>query len=135
VVASIADFFSRSEYVVDILAAGPDLYEVSAGRSLAYLENIIDVLSCLEPCREPPFASIGPPLFEKLAQITTVVAVLQDWDAPRRDFLRGLRAQGAAVRAVVVRDGATSLPWEGAAAELLDVERMTPADVERALAS
>ena len=31
VVASIADYFSRSEYIVDILAAGPDVYEVSAG--------------------------------------------------------------------------------------------------------
>src|SRR6185369_16941459 len=30
VVASIADYFSRSEYIVDILAAGPDVYEVSA---------------------------------------------------------------------------------------------------------
>ena len=76
VVASIADFFSRSEHIVDILAAGPDIYEVSAGRSLAYLENILDVLACLEPCPEPPFRSIGPLLFEKLGQITTVVAVL-----------------------------------------------------------
>jgi len=55
VVASIADYFSRSEYIVDILAAGPDVYEVSAGRSLAYLENILDVLACLEPSRAKPF--------------------------------------------------------------------------------
>ena len=64
VVASIADFFSRSEYIVDILAAGPDIYEVSAGRSLAtYLENILDVLACLEPCPQPPFQGIAPTLF------------------------------------------------------------------------
>src|SRR5579859_4075395 len=58
--ASVSDHFSRSEYVVDILAAGPDIYEVSAGRSLAYLENILDVLACLGPCHDPPFATIGP---------------------------------------------------------------------------
>ncbi len=82
VTASIADFFSRSEYLVDVLAAGPDIYEVSAGRSLAYLENILDVLACLEPCPQPPFQTIGPYLSEKLAQTTTVVAVLLDWDRP-----------------------------------------------------
>jgi uncharacterized protein (DUF58 family) len=133
VVASIADFFSRSEYVVDILAAGPDLYEVSAGRSLAYLENILDVLSCLEPCHDPPFETIGPPLFEKLAQITTVVAVLQDWDAPREAFLRRVHELGAAVRAVIVREGSTTLPWEHLGGELGEVGLLTPSDVERAL--
>jgi uncharacterized protein (DUF58 family) len=133
VVASIADFFSRSEYVVDILAAGPDVYEVSAGRSLAYLENILDVLACLEPCHEPPFAAIGPHLFEKLAQITTVVAVLQDWDDPRQQFLRRVKALGTAVRAVIVRDAPTSQSWEAADGELGEITLMTPDDVERAI--
>jgi uncharacterized protein (DUF58 family) len=134
VVASIADYFSRSEYVVDILASGPDLYEVSAGRSLAYLENILDVLACLEPCPDPPFQTIGPALFDKLSQITTVVAVLQDWDEPREEFLRQVKALGTAVRVVIVHDGPTTRPAAGAE-ELGDVSLMSVADVERALAA
>lgn len=133
VVASIADYFSRSEYVVDILAAGPDVYEVSAGRSLAYLENILDVLAVLNPCPDPPFATIGPHLFERLEQITTVVAVLQDWDPPREAFLRRVKSLGTAVRAIVVRDGETTAPWERAVEEIGAVDRMTTADVERAI--
>jgi uncharacterized protein (DUF58 family) len=133
VVASIADLFSRSEYVVDILAAGPDIYEVSAGRSLAYLENILDVLACLEPCYDPPFQTIGPPLFERLAQLTTVVAVLQDWDPVREAFLRRVRGSGAGVRAIVVHDGPTTSDWQKAGDELGDVLRMTPAEVDSAL--
>ena len=58
--ASLTDHFSRSEEVVDILAAGPDLYEVSTGRSLGQLDNVLDVLACLEPSSAPPFESIGP---------------------------------------------------------------------------
>lgn len=135
VLASIADHFSRSEYVVDVLAAGPDLYEVSAGRSLGYLENILDVLACLEPCREPPFQTIGPVLFEKLAQTTTVVAVLLDWDDEREAFLRSVKASGTALRAVVVRDGATGRPWAAASDDLCPFEQLTPADVERAIAA
>jgi uncharacterized protein (DUF58 family) len=70
--ASVADHFGRSEEVVDILAAGPDLYEVSAGRSLGRLDDVLDVLACLEPSPAPPFESIGPPLFERLERLTTV---------------------------------------------------------------
>lgn len=135
VVASIADFFSRSEYIVDILAAGPDVYEVSAGRSLAYLENILDVLACLAPCPDPPFATIGPHLFDKLQQITTVVAVLQDWDPAREDFLRRVAALGTAVRGIIVHDGPTTKPWEHVGEELGELSVMTPADVERLLAA
>jgi uncharacterized protein (DUF58 family) len=134
VLASIADFFSRTDDIVDILAAGPDIYEVSAGRSLAYLENILDLLACLGPCHDPPFATIGPTLFARLAQITTVVAVVLDWDEPRAAFLRQVKSLGTAVRVVVVREKETTKPWAPVVAELGDVSVMTPADVERLLA-
>jgi uncharacterized protein (DUF58 family) len=135
VLASIADFFSRSEYIVDILAAGPDVYEVSAGRSLAYLENILDVLACLEPCYDEPFRTIGPHLFEKLAQITSVVAVLQDWDSGRENFLRRVKEMGTAVRSIVVHDGATTQPWQQVGADLGEISQLTPQDVEDLLAA
>jgi uncharacterized protein (DUF58 family) len=135
VVAGIADYFSRSEYVVDILAAGPDVYEVSAGRSLAYLDNILDVLACVEPCYDPPFQTIGPHLFEKLQQLTTVVAILQDWDPVRQAFLSRVRASGVAVRAVIVRGRTTTSDFAPAAETLGEVEVMTPGEVEAAIAS
>ncbi len=134
-VASVADWFSRSEAVVDVLAAGPDLYEVSAGRSLAYFDNILDVLACLEPCDDPPFATVGPPLFEKLARLTSVVVVMLDWDDAREKFLRGVRDQGTAVRAIIVRAGETTKPWTSAVGEIGAFSQMTPQDVERALSA
>jgi len=131
--ASIADYFSRGEYIVDILAAGPDIYEVSAGRSLAYLENILDVLACLEPCPQAPFRTISPALFDKLAQITTVVAVLLDWDGQREEFLRRVKALGTAVCALVVHAGETREPWQHVGEDLGSMSLMTPADIEKAL--
>jgi uncharacterized protein (DUF58 family) len=135
VVASIADYFSRSEYLVDILAAGPDVYEVSTGRSLAYLENILDVLACLGPCHDPPFATIGPNLFEKLSQITTVVAVLQDWDPSREDFLKRVKGLGTAVRVIIVHEGPTQTAWKEADEDLGEMSLLSTADVERLLAA
>lgn len=131
VAASITDWLARSEYIVDVLAAGPDLYRVSAGRSLAYLENVLDVLACLEPSRAPPFETVAPSVFEELAQLTTVVIVLLDWDPRRAAFLQRIRALGTEVRAIVVRRGPTTTPLSGDAGE--EVEVMSPDDVKRAL--
>ena len=84
-------------YVVDILAAGPEVYEVSAGRSLAYLDNILDVLAGLEPCRDAALRRHrSRPLREARAHHHRV-AVLQDWDEPRERFLREVKALGTAV--------------------------------------
>jgi hypothetical protein len=120
--------------VVDIFAAGPDIYEVSAGRSLAYLENVLDVLACLEPCHEPPFQTVGPRLHETLGQLTTVVAVVLDWDEARESFLRRIRDLGVAVRTFVVHPGPTRRSWEAAAADLGEITLLRPADVERRIA-
>ena len=79
-----------------MLAAGPDLYEVSAGRSLGYLENVLDVLACLQPCGEPPFEVLAEPLLARLARLTTIVAVVLDWDEKREAFLRSVRRMGVA---------------------------------------
>jgi uncharacterized protein (DUF58 family) len=135
VVASLTDHFSRSEEVVDILAAGPDLYEVSTGRSLGYLDNVLDVLACLEPSSAPPFEAIGPVLVERLERLTTVVAVMLEWDAARESFLRQLRAMGVATRIVLVHEGATRVDWSAASPELGQIVPIPPAEVERRLAA
>ena len=134
-IASVAEHMSRSEEIVDILAAGPDLYEVSTGRSLGYLDNVLDVLACLEPSPAPPFETIGPPLFERLEQLTTVVVILLEWDDAREAFLRRVRAMGVAVRVLLVHEGETRKPWTDASAELGEIVRYTPAQIEARLAA
>lgn len=133
VLASLAEHFSRSEEVVDVLAAGPDLYEVSAGRSLGQLESVLDVLACLEPSAARPFESLAPAIHERLERLTTVVAVMLDWDAPREAFVRQVRAMGAAVRVIVVHEGATRLAWSDVPPDLASVTLMTPAQVKTRL--
>jgi uncharacterized protein (DUF58 family) len=129
VLASVADHFGRGEHIIDILAAGPDIYEVSAGRSLAYLDNILEVLACLEPCNSPPFEAIGPHLLEKLAQLTTVVAVLLDWDARREGFLTQVKALGTSVTGIVVHPGPTTQDWQQADPALGSLQFLAPTEV------
>jgi len=130
VLASIADRFSRSDAVVDILAAGPDVYEVSAGRSLAPLDHVLDVLACIEPSPAAPFAEIGPSLMERLARLTAVFAVLLDWDPARAEFLGRIRALGTPVHVFLVRAAPPTLSVEEARRAYDAFTVLTPDDVE-----
>jgi len=135
VLASVAERFSRSDEVVDILAAGPDLYEVSTGRSLGYLDNVLDVLACLEPSDAPPFQTIEPALHARLARLTTLVAVLLDWDEPRRRFLQRVRALGVGVHVILVHEAEPRLPWPPPPADVGSASRLTPQQVDTRIAA
>lgn len=102
--AAIADHLARQEYVVDLFAAGPDLYHIQAGRSLAYLDNILDILACIERSPKDPFDVIGPKFREELREIATVVVVLMDWDDRRREFVESILRTGSRVKVVIVSD-------------------------------
>lgn len=114
VAAAIADHLSQTEYIVDLFAAGPDLYTLEAGRNLAHLDNVLDVLACLEPSFEAPFERIAPVLSEHLSTITTVVFVMLDWDESRERMARRVREHGPAVKTILVRESQPSLDPAGA---------------------
>lgn len=109
VCASVADFMARSDYLVDVFAAGPNLYHLTAGRSLAYLEQILDILACVESTDEEPFETLEPEITSYLSRLTTVICVFVDWTESRREFVHRLATEGTAIKVIIVRDTACSL--------------------------
>lgn len=132
VAGSIAVKLAENDHVVELLAAGPELYRVSAGRGIDQLDTVLDVLACVEPApfEAAPLAEVGPVVEAEIAQIGTVYAVLLDWDRDREQFVERVRAAGAEVHAVLVREGATTLPFVDGPG----LERMPPSAVARAIA-
>ena len=104
VCASVSDYMARQDYLVDILAAGPNLYHLTAGRHLAYLDQILDILACVEENPLEPFDLLEPEIMENLSKINTVVCVFLDWNETRHAFVNNLREHGAGVRVIIVRD-------------------------------
>ncbi len=126
--AAVADAVSRLEYVIDLFAVGPDLYHLQAGRSLAYLDSILDILACIESCPTSPFHTLGPAIQEELGQISTAVVVLLDWDEERARFVETLRQCGVAERVLVVRHGEPTLDPSGAAGAAGPPKVLTPSE-------
>jgi hypothetical protein len=64
-----------------------------------------------------------------------VVAVMLEWDDAREAFLRRVRGMGVAVHVLLVHEGETRKRWAPASAEIGEIERLTPAQVEARLAA
>jgi len=109
VAAAVSDYMARQDYLVDIFAAGPNLYHLTAGRSLAYLDQILEILACVDENPDEPFEVIEPQIAEMMSRISTVICVLLDWNEARREFVHRLSVQGVAVKVIILRDGACSI--------------------------
>jgi uncharacterized protein (DUF58 family) len=107
--AAASDYMARADYLVDLFAAGSTLYHLTAGRSLASLDQVLDILACVETSGEGALAVLEPELALYLAQITTIICLFLDWDETRQAFVSRLMREGAGVKVVVVRDGDCTL--------------------------
>ncbi|MCW3059826.1 MAG: hypothetical protein JWQ02_1647 [Capsulimonas sp.] len=114
--AAVSDYMARQDYIVDIFAAGPDLYHLTAGRSLAHLDQILDILACVEPGPAEPFEVLEPELQENLSRITTVICVFLNWDETRLAFAQRMAQAGAGVKVIIVRSGACTMDPDGGTA-------------------
>ncbi len=96
--ASISSHISLQDFIVDIFAAGPRVYYFSAGRSLAHLDNILEILATIEPNSEAPFLNFEPLLMERLGMISSILMVLIDMDPRREDLLMRLKLLGVPIK-------------------------------------
>ncbi len=127
--AALVDALSRDEYLLDIFAAGPMLYNFRTGRGVSSFDSVLEILACIEACRVNPFDVVTPALADELNNISTVFFVFLDWNESRREMVRTAAESGCRTRAYVVRTAQTTLPisiGEEAAPTLL-----TPESVRR----
>ena len=127
--ASVAEAISHGEYLLDIFAAGPELYVFRSGRHLSHLDNVMEILAGVQECRQNPFTVVAPALAGELVNISTVIFILLDWDESRRDLVRQAAECGCAVKTIVIHKGKTSLPIDTDSAGL-GVTLLTPQQVQ-----
>lgn len=96
--AGIADSLARRDYVIDLFAAGRDVFHFQAGRALAHVENILEILACLEPGDRMDVKALEAALLPEAPQLSAVVLVMMDWEESRAALVRNLKAHGVAVR-------------------------------------
>jgi uncharacterized protein (DUF58 family) len=101
--AAVAAHVVRGEAVVELFAAGPEIYRFPAGRSLGQLPDLLDLLAAIDVLdRGEPFDALTPVVMREVAEISGAVVVLLGWDQRRAALLDELAAHGVTLRAFCV---------------------------------
>lgn len=101
--AGITSALSRMDYIVDIFAAGDQVYRFQTGRALSSFENILELLACLESCRRMDSEGLEAELMPMAPNLSGVILVMMDWDDDRAELVRRLKTAGVAVRVFMTR--------------------------------
>jgi uncharacterized protein (DUF58 family) len=100
--AAVAENLIKGDFVVDIFAAGPEIYHLKTGRSLAQFENILDILACIDPCHGECFVELKQEILNEISDIGSAIVILLKWDKHREDLVRRLAESGTAVKTVII---------------------------------
>lgn len=108
--AALAEALSRSDRVLELLIAGPEIHRfVSAGR-VGYLGEVLDILAGIEPSPADPLTQLGPLLFEEIRAIQSVCLVLTRWHAGWSGLVRELEVWDVGVKILLVTPAGRPAP-------------------------
>lgn len=103
--AGITDALARKEYIVDIFAAGDEVHHFQAGRAIAHLDNILELLACVEAGRKLDIGALDAALIPEADRLSAVIMIMMDWDDQRSKLVQRFKAQGLAVRIICMKPG------------------------------
>jgi uncharacterized protein (DUF58 family) len=123
VAASLACALDTAEALLDLLFVGPRAYQITAGRGLAHLDQLLEVLAGVRACGDQPFAALHRLVMARVGALSGCLCVLLAWDDARQVLVRDLAAAGVPTIALVVTTPGESL-GAGAADELVRIHRV-----------
>jgi len=105
VAASFAYTLQTQVSLLDLLFIGPQSYCFTAGRGLAFADQMLEILGCVRPCAEQGFAALERLVLNHAKSVAGCVCVLLCWDLERQEFVKKLKMLGLPVLVLVVQDG------------------------------
>ena len=127
--ASIAEVLSRSDRILELLVAGPEVYRfVSAGRR-GYLEEVLDILAGIEPARQDPLELLGPLLIEEIRSIQSVCLVLTSWHGGWSRLAHELESWNVGVKILLVTPTGRRIPGLPPEVECLEARAILNGEV------
>ncbi|ATB29755.1 DUF58 domain-containing protein [Melittangium boletus] len=101
--AGLADVLARQEYLLDVFAAGSRVFHFQAGRALAHVEHILEILAAIESGERLDVDALEAVLLPEASRLSAVLFVVMDWEPRRAALVARLEERGVAVRVFAVR--------------------------------
>jgi uncharacterized protein (DUF58 family) len=108
--ASFVYTIDTQDCLLDLLFVGGEVRAYTAGRGQMHAEHMLEVLAGVGPSAPGEFEALARAVLARRATLSSVIAILVDWDAARARFVASLRAEGFAVRALLVREDGAAPP-------------------------
>jgi uncharacterized protein (DUF58 family) len=106
VAASFACTVLTQESLLDLLFVGNQSYCFTAGRGLAHVDQMLEILASVKNCADKEFATLEQLVLNHISAVSGCICVLQRWDGARQHFVKTLRGLGVPLLVlVVVRPG------------------------------
>jgi uncharacterized protein (DUF58 family) len=112
VAASFACTLPTQESLLDLLFVGPQSYCFTAGRGVAHVEQMLEILASVNPCSEQPFRALEHLVLGHVGVVSGCICVLMAWDEARQEFIRKLKALGVPVLVLVIVQSDQSKPLD-----------------------
>ena len=102
VAAGIVAHLTRGEALVDVLVVGERVHELTVGRSLGTLEQVLELLAAVEGSAALRAESLAPRLAPYLERLSRVLLVVRERGEEEHALARTIEARGVACTVVVV---------------------------------
>jgi hypothetical protein len=102
VAASFACTLPTQESLLDLLFVGPQSYCFTAGRGVAHVDQMLEILASVRTCSDQRFLALEHLVLSHVEVVSGCICVLVDWDEARRSFVRKLKALGVPVLVLVI---------------------------------
>ena len=113
VAASLACTVQAQESLLDLMFVGPQAYCFTMGRGVGHLEQLLEILASVQPCRDREFQSLLQLVLQHAGDLSGCLCVFVQWDEARREFVRRLRELGVPLMVFVVTEAGTQPPEPG----------------------
>jgi uncharacterized protein (DUF58 family) len=100
--AAIAHHLAYGDYIVDVFAAGTNIYHFKSGRSLAQFDQILDILATIEPNHQHPISELEATVLEEIASIGSAMLIFLNWDKQRKKLVEQLQSHGVNLKIIFI---------------------------------
>jgi uncharacterized protein (DUF58 family) len=102
VAASFACTLLSQESLLDLLFVGAEAYCFTAGRGLAHVDQMLEILASVQACVDQPFRKLESAVLNHVGVVSGCICVFLVWDDERRELVRKLRLLDVPLLVLVV---------------------------------
>jgi uncharacterized protein (DUF58 family) len=102
VAASFACTVLTQESLLDLLFVGNQSYCFTAGRGLAHVDQMLEILASVKNCGDKKFSTLEQLVLNHVAAVSGCICVLQRWDEARQNLVKKLRTLDIPLLVLVV---------------------------------